>query len=70
MRFSLPVVHRRDRMKEKNMLQIGQILTDVDGHMTGWDWGWMALGSLLWLSLVVLLYWGIRRWEQWATLRQ
>ncbi len=46
------------------MLQVGQILTDVDGHMTGWDWGWMALGSLFWLSLVVLLYWGVGRWGQ------
>ncbi len=49
------------------MLQMGQILTD--SYMTDWDWGWMALGSLLWLSLVVLLYWGVGRWEQWVALR-
>ena len=66
-RFSLPVVHRRDRTKENHMLQMGQILTD--SYMTDWDWGWMALGSLLWLSLVVLLYWGVGRWEQWVALR-
>ena len=52
------------------MLQMGQILADVDGHMAGWDWGWMALGSLFWLSFVVLLYWGVGRWDQWAALRQ
>ena len=48
------------------MLQVGQILTE--SHMTGWDWGWMALGSLFSLLLVVLLYWGIGRWEQWEAL--
>ena len=41
------------------MLQMGQILTDVEGwqHMTGWDWGWMALGWLFWLAVVVLVAW-------------
>ena len=43
------------------MLQMGQILTDVDGHMTGWGWGWMALGWLLWLSVIVLVVWGAGR---------
>jgi hypothetical protein len=69
MRLFLPVLHRRARTNEKHMLQIGQILTDVGGHMSGWDFGWMALGSLLWLSLAVLVYWGVGRWEEWATLR-
>jgi len=43
------------------MLQMGQILTDVEGwqHMTGWDWGWMALGYLFWLAVVVLVAWGV-----------
>ena len=41
------------------MLQIGQILTD--GHMTGWDWGWMALGWLFWLSMIVFVVWGVGR---------
>ena len=43
------------------MLQLGQILTDVDGHMTGWGWGWMALGWLLWLSVIVIVVWGVGR---------
>ena len=43
------------------MLQLGQILTEVDGHMTGWGWGWMALGWLLWLSVIVIVVWGVGR---------
>lgn len=45
------------------MLQLGQILTDVEGwqHMTGWGWGWMALGWLFWLSVIVLVVWGAGR---------
>ncbi len=43
------------------MLQLGQILTDVDGHMTGWGWGWMALSWLLLLSVIVLVVWGVGR---------
>ena len=43
------------------MLQMGQILTDVDGHMAGWGWGWMTLGWLLLLSVIVLVVWGVGR---------
>ena len=45
------------------MLQMGQILTDADGcqHMTGWGWGWMVLGWLFWLSVIVLVVWGMGR---------
>lgn len=45
------------------MFQLAQIMADTEGwqHMTGWGWGWMVVGWLFLLSVIVLVVWSVGR---------
>ncbi|MCH8899138.1 MAG: SHOCT domain-containing protein [Acidobacteria bacterium] len=45
------------------MAFVAQVLGDTEGwqHMTGWAWGWMVLGWLLFLTLIGAVVWTVSR---------
>ncbi len=53
------------------MLQMDQVFADAEAwqHMTGWSSGWMVLGWLFWLSVIVLVVWAVGRAKR-GTLRE
>lgn len=41
----------------------GQFLADGGdlGHMSGWGWSWMVVGTLFWAAIVGLVLWTVLR---------